>query len=330
MMKRLLILMILALATGARAQSVFSQESILDFYGQPAAPANPPTNYGRVYYDTATSQLKCLNSDGTNCLSSAGSGTVTSVSGTTNQINVATGTSTPVISLSSTLVLPGTLTGNSTTLFSTTTAATQFLSLKNTTAAVVGTSQGSPILALCGRAFHGATDVEDCLTLGELPGNGNDAAITYTLGHTGSSTGVVTLNLPGSLGFQSATVLQWNGDAGVSRGSSGNINIGSGTAGSSNGTINLAKIAFTAAGSHINTQGASTDVAGTIAISSATSASHSFSTNYTNAPTCVITPITDPTSVGVWWVSTSTSAVTANIKSSGSITFNYVCFAATS
>ncbi len=109
MMKRLLILMILALATGARAQAVFSQEQILDFYGQPAAPANPPTNYGRVYYDTATSQLKCLNSDGTNCLSSAGSGTVTSVSGTTNQINVATGTTTPVVSLSSTLALPGTL-----------------------------------------------------------------------------------------------------------------------------------------------------------------------------------------------------------------------------
>lgn len=38
------------------------------------------------------------------------SGTVTSVSGTTNQVGVATGTSTPVISLSSTLSLPGTLT----------------------------------------------------------------------------------------------------------------------------------------------------------------------------------------------------------------------------
>lgn len=37
------------------------------------------------------------------------SGTVTSVSGTNNQINVATGTTTPVLSLSSTLAFPGTL-----------------------------------------------------------------------------------------------------------------------------------------------------------------------------------------------------------------------------
>ncbi len=84
MMKRLLILMILALATGARAQAVFSQEQILDFYGQPAAPTNPPTNYGRVYIDTTTAQMKCLTSSGGNCLSSAGSGTVTSVGLTVN------------------------------------------------------------------------------------------------------------------------------------------------------------------------------------------------------------------------------------------------------
>ncbi len=84
MMKRLLILMILALATGARAQAVFSQEQILDFYGQPAAPVNPPTNYGRVYFDTATSQMKCLTTSGGNCLSSAGTGTVTSVGLTVN------------------------------------------------------------------------------------------------------------------------------------------------------------------------------------------------------------------------------------------------------
>lgn len=82
--------------------------------------------------------------------------------------------------------------GSNTLNMTTTTALSQFLALKNTTAAVVGTSQGSPILSLCGRAFHGSADVEDCLTIGELPGNGNDAAITVNYGHTGSSTGPVT------------------------------------------------------------------------------------------------------------------------------------------
>lgn len=71
------------------------------------------------------------------------------------------------------------------------TAANTDLTMKNTTAAVVGTSQGSPILALCGRAFHGSADVEDCMTLKDLPGNGNDAVVAFTIGHTGTSTGVV-------------------------------------------------------------------------------------------------------------------------------------------
>ena len=67
---------------------------------------------------------------------------------------------------------------------------------KNTTAAVVGTSQGSPIPAICGRAFHGSADVESCATWSILPGNGNDAAITVNHGVTGTSTGTVTDTFP--------------------------------------------------------------------------------------------------------------------------------------
>ena len=59
--------------------------------------------------------------------------------------------------------------GANTSTFNTTTAATQFFSWKNTTAAVVGTSRGSPVIAICGRAFDGP-DVEDCMTFAELPG----------------------------------------------------------------------------------------------------------------------------------------------------------------
>ncbi len=132
------------------------------------------------------------------CLSAAwhqvgagGAGTVTSVSGTANQIDVATGTTTPVISLDPAIVLPGSLTGNSTALFNTTTAATQFLSLKNTTAASSGTSQGSPELDLCGRAWTGS-DVESCANFSMLPGNGANAVQTANFSHSGSSTGVFT------------------------------------------------------------------------------------------------------------------------------------------
>lgn len=95
--------------------------------------------------------------------------------------------------------------GSNTSIFNSTTALSQMFAFKNTTAAVVGTSQGSPIPAICGRAFHGSADVEDCLTLKELPGNGNDAAITFTIGHTGTSTGVVTTNFPGPVSLNGAT-----------------------------------------------------------------------------------------------------------------------------
>lgn len=46
-------------------------------------------------------------------INAKGTGTVTSVTGTTNQIDVATGTTTPVLSISSTFVFPGTINANS-------------------------------------------------------------------------------------------------------------------------------------------------------------------------------------------------------------------------
>lgn len=107
-----------------------------------------------------------------------------------------------------------------TSIFTGTAATNQFFAWKNSTAAVVGTSQGSPILSTCGRAFHGSADVEDCLTLGELPGNGNDAAITFTIGHTGTSTGTVTTAFPGPV------------QAGVAGGVGGTLDLPEGTAAS--------------------------------------------------------------------------------------------------
>lgn len=75
---------------------------------------------GGITTDLATNDIRAgqwvaLIYDGTNfqMLSAIGNadvgGTVTSVSGTANQIDVATGTTTPVLSLSSTAVAPGTL-----------------------------------------------------------------------------------------------------------------------------------------------------------------------------------------------------------------------------
>lgn len=87
--------------------------------------------------------------------------------------------------------------GSSTSIFSTTTAISQFFAWKNTTAALVGTSQSSPINALCGTEWHASASVEGCAAFQFIPGTGADAANTISLSHTGSATGVTTSQFPG-------------------------------------------------------------------------------------------------------------------------------------
>jgi hypothetical protein len=80
---------------------------------------------------------------------------------------------------------------------------------------------------------------------------------------------------------------------------------------------------FSSRGQHLKTSAAGNDLVGTIAVSGATSASYTFATAFVNAPVCTLTPVASP---GVfWWVTTSTTAVTANLASSGTVTFNYTC-----
>lgn len=87
--------------------------------------------------------------------------------------------------------------GTFSSIFTTTTAVSQFFAYKNTTAALVGTSQSSPNLALCGTEWHSAASTEGCLNLQFIPGTGLDAANTISLTHTGSATGVTTFQAPG-------------------------------------------------------------------------------------------------------------------------------------
>jgi hypothetical protein len=69
----------------------------------------------------------------------------------------------------------------------------------------------------------------------------------------------------------------------------------------------------------------SSDAAGSVTISSSTSATVNFGTSYNSAPKCVVTPTSDPTSVGAYWVTSTTSGLTVNVHTSGTITFNYIC-----
>jgi hypothetical protein len=73
---------------------------------------------------------------------------------------------------------------------------------------------------------------------------------------------------------------------------------------------------------HLNSQ--QQDLAGSITINSGTSTSFDFSTSYTNAPLVVVTPTSDTTAIGAYWVTSTPSGFTVNIKNSGTVTFNYL------
>jgi len=46
---------------------------------------------------------------------------------------------------------------------------------------------------------------------------------------------------------------------------------------------------------------------------------------FNNAPICTLTPTSDPTSVGAYWVTSTNSSFTVKVHTSGTITFNYIC-----
>lgn len=105
MKHRLLILALLVLSLRSLAWAQNGNAVIIPFPGSPSGSCGPLI----LGLNMATGAVSsCLNG-GWNAIGS-GSGTVTNVSGTTNQVNVATGTTTPVVSLSSTMILPGSLT----------------------------------------------------------------------------------------------------------------------------------------------------------------------------------------------------------------------------
>jgi len=96
-----------AQTSGINAKRIFSGTAV------PTMNCSPGPSYRDVYIRTTTNVVyQCTAAPATwTAVTTGGSpGTVTSVTGTANQIDVATGTTTPVLSLPSAVTMPGTLT----------------------------------------------------------------------------------------------------------------------------------------------------------------------------------------------------------------------------
>jgi hypothetical protein len=77
-------------------------------------------------------------------------------------------------------------------------------------------------------------------------------------------------------------------------------------------------------GQHIQTFAAASDISGTVATASSTTASVSFTVNYTGTPVCVLTPQT--TGLTSWYLNAiSNSGFTVTVAPSGTYTFDYIC-----
>jgi len=93
---------------------------------------------------------------------------------------------------------------------------------------------------------------------------------------------------------------------------------------SASGGITAGGLTFISAGTISNT-----DLEGTIAVSASTTGTYTFLGTYTNAPNCQLTPTSDPTATGVYWATATNLVLTAHVKTSGTITFNYHCYITT-
>jgi hypothetical protein len=277
--------------------------------------------------------------------------TVTSVSFTGGLISIATPTTTPAFTVAGTS--GGIPYFSSASTWATSAALTSNILVKgggagsaptNSSVTDNGTTVSTSELATL--SGNGALSASPLLLNGTLITGGSGTTtfphfyINQGVAPTTFNTSGTQIGLNAPSGFAGSFIdFHVNGAASVFNiSSTGQINTAAGVS-SANGTITglLMQVAnntggaltFLNAANHINTATATTDVAGTIAISSSTSGSKTFTSAYNNAPNCVITPKSDPTAVGVWWVTTSTTTVTANIKVSGTINFTYICFAAT-
>lgn len=91
------------------------------------------------------------------------------------------------------------------------------------------------------------------------------------------------------------------------------------------GLLTPGNVAFTVASSHVNGSTANNDFMGTITLAGGSSGSYNFARAWTVAPNCIATANFDTTSSGIYWVTTSQTAVTINSKSAATGSYTYQC-----
>ncbi len=200
---------------------------------------------------------------------------------------------------------------------------TSLLTLQQSTAATSSVNVASPSLSLGADMWNGSESCADAWSIQNTPGTGTNPWPQFTLSNSSCSSNSADARfiVDGNLEVAAPSGLSTNLILGTV-GSTFEFYVSSSGLVYSNGGLR-----FTSDNDHIQQNAASSDIAGTITVTtSETSASKTFGAGYTDAPACTLTPTSNPGSL-TWWVTTSTAAVTASVSAepSTSITFNYTC-----
>ncbi len=133
--------------------------------------------------------------------------------------------------------------------------------------------------------------------------------------------------------LSSSTILNWNGDTGISRSAADALLLGNGTSGDFSATVYAHQYTGTDFSLNGNTTGhiatgtaTNTDFAGELSFSASTTASYSFAATSSSHPECAITPQASVASSGHPWVTyTGTSSFTINFSSAFTGSVSYLC-----
>jgi hypothetical protein len=162
------------------------------------------------------------------------------------------------------------------------------------------------------------------------------SAFGVGVSNPGSGTPAIVLEMfnPGTLG----TIVDYSGGSGFQHAwlyYDSNRTLQTPLGYTRNASSGIAGLAFFVSKAYITTNGAGeflhlgnanhgSDISGTIAIREAASGSFNFGTAYSEAPKCVASPTSNPGTVS-WWVTATERAVTVNLSSAATISFNYIC-----
>lgn len=102
----------------------------------------------------------------------------------------------------------------------------------------------------------------------------------------------------------------------------GQLTVNSGGVYSAQGDMAVGTLALS---EHLNNVAGNPDIAGQLTINNGTATSFTFENPFNFAPSVVVTPTSDPTATGTYWVTTTSTGFTINVKISGTITFQYHC-----